>query len=134
MQSIDPFVNPHGWRITSWEVQTNGGNAGSIPSNGFFVGGTMIIGKTHHGTESCSLSWLDGRGRLCSILDLHFNADTGVLRRDQVVVSFGEENADCSVSISFDKENGIQATMQEMVQDGNTGTFKAEAVPPPDPV
>lgn len=130
MVSIDQFINPYGWTITNWEVQTNGGNEGSIPSNGFVVGGTMIIGATRHGSESCSLSWLDGKGRLCSLLNLHFDG-AGVLQKDQATVSFGGGDADCFVSISFDGKGGIQATMKETVQDGNTGTFKAEAVPPP---
>lgn len=133
---LTDFADPHGWIIKSWDPPTNGG-AGSIPSNGFVVGGTVIIGRVRNGSQACSLSWLDGDLRLCSIIDLEFNGDSGTLHKDGVIVSFGERDLKCSVSISLEEPTGPQlrkkftATVLGQQQDGNTGTVRAEAVLPP---
>jgi hypothetical protein len=135
---LTDFADPHGWLIKSWEPPTNGG-AGSIPLNGFVVGGTVIIGRIRNGSQACSLSWLDGDHRLCSIIDLDFNGDNGTLHKDGVIVSFGEGDLKCSVNISLEKPTAPQlpkkfiATVQGLQQDGNAGTFRAEAIPPPPP-
>ncbi len=134
MATINRFAIPQGWRITSWEVDQEG----PIPENGFVIGGCLVIGIVANGTQSCTLSWLDGNFKTCFITDLDFDGATDSLHRQNVGVSFGGIDIDCHVTIDLiiDLDGGSDTRIQgklKMVkdQDGNTGTFAAEAIPPP---
>lgn len=130
MATINRFAIPQGWRITSWGVDQEG----PIPENGFVVGGCLVIGIVANGTQSCTLSWLNGNDKACFVTDLHFDDAADRLHRQNVVVSFGGVDVDCQVTIDLDgdSDNHIRGTLKIAKDtDGNTGTFAAEAIPPP---
>jgi hypothetical protein len=130
MTTINRFASPQGWRITSWGVDKEG----PIPDNGFVAGGCLVIGIVANGTQSCTLSWLNGINKASFITDLHFNENTERLHRQDAVVSFGGIDVDCQVTICLDRDSDtfIRGTLKIVKNtDGNTGTFAAEAIPPP---
>jgi hypothetical protein len=130
MDLIDQFAVPRGWRITSWGID----RPGRIPEKGFVLDGSLVIGIVARGTESCSLSWLDGNNKICSGQDLDFedDGDTVRLHRDEASVSFGDLDVVCQVTILL-LEEGIRGTLHAPGDKGedNTGTFIAVAIPPP---
>jgi hypothetical protein len=128
MATIEEFASPPGWNIKSWEVD----QAGKVPTHAMTISGGLVIGITS--PETCTVTWLDQDRRLCSIRDLPFVFETGMLQASNYPVSFGESGIIlCKVNLWLDEKGALGGHMDSGNRsvDGNTGTFAAEAHPGP---
>ena len=105
---------------------------GGIPKEGFKKGGILSV-KHVPGSRARGLTWPDEVGAVCSIKELPFD-----VRSPVVLVQFGNlKSIECSVDLSFDDDGLLHGRLKFAKlgsNDGNTGTFMAEACPPPPPV
>jgi hypothetical protein len=128
MATIEEFANPPGWNIKSWEVD----QAGKVPTHAMTIAGGVVIAITS--PETCTVTWLDQDRRLCSIRDIPFVSETGMLQARAFPVSFGESGIIvCKVDLWLDDKGLLGGRLETGNKsiDGNTGTFAAEAHPGP---
>src|ERR1044071_7745046 len=128
MRSPGNFANPQGWNIKSWTVE----RTGEIPADAFPEQSLLLIGVVP--PMNCTLAWLNGNQQLCSIKSLPYQPETGTLEALEFPVSFGEPRLTvCSkVMLSFDDKGRLNGTLEALGRegnDGNVGTFVAEANP-----
>ncbi len=124
MTTIDQFAIPEGWKIISWDVPSE--PLGPIPSDGFAVGGTLLIGVSANQSPACDLAWLNSESKQCSMTNLPFldNKLNGSVR-----VSFGGVIVPCIATLSLE-DDVLTGVFTVVLGDGNTGTFVADANPP----
>jgi hypothetical protein len=129
MPTLEDYATRPGWKIKSWGVD----RSGKVPTHAMTVYGGLVIGITS--PETCTVTWLDGDQRLCSITGLPFQPATGYLEASDFPVSFGESGiVVCRVLIFLDEKGEIAGHLEARGDngiDGNTGTFAAEGHPGP---
>jgi hypothetical protein len=124
MTTIEQFAIPQGWNITSWDVPSD--PLGPIPSDGFAVGGTLLIGISANQSPACDLAWLNSESKQCSMPNLPF-LDSEL--KGSVRVSFGGVIVPCIATLSLEGDV-LTGVLTVAFGDGNTGTFVADANPP----
>lgn len=122
MATIDQFAISQGWSITGWGV------TGTVfPQNGFTTGGTLVIGVVQDQlTPACGLVWLNLDGQPCSIANLPYKSDGGILSGIPFPVSFAGWQATCDVILSIDSGGTLHGSFDDGGS-GNTGAFTADA-------
>jgi hypothetical protein len=127
MERLDHPLTPGFWKIRKWSTSINDPDptAPKFPDNGFMEEGDLIIMSAGDGVN---LFWPNQDHMPCCIhypvvpgSPAHFAGDN--ILCESVEPSFNEDTRELTVILTAgSKEGGVT---------GNTGTFVAQAVPPP---
>ena len=120
--SLDPFVG-------HWEIRWQGQG----DPRKYKPGTILLIGR--HGTQACSVAWLDGDGNLCSFSEVGYDEEHHRLHGRCTGQAGREEKADYDVDISFllDSKTAIAGDVAAAARPGNddplTGSWTADRRP-----
>lgn len=134
MADFEDFTR-HPWKVRDWTIE----GVGKIPANGF--------GRDHHlkieallppGPKLANLTWKNGNGEECLVRELPFKEENGTLYAAKIEVSFaGHQPVSAEVTLSIDRSGVLRGRLVapktsscDPCQEGNTGTFAADADPP----
>lgn len=126
------------WRIKNWGIEGNG----KIPVDGFGPGRPLKIDE-HLASgpllpRLVDLTWKNGNGEECLLQELPFKDENGTLHSARILVSFaGHPPIPIQITLSIGRDGVLtgKLAMSGMSgcgpwQEGNTGTFAADADPP----
>jgi len=133
MAKFEDFVRE--WYITDWQIE----GSGPIPRGGFALGTLNIVAPiaTSPGTpKAADLAWRNEGGQDCVLRGISFKEEDGTLHDPKILVYFGglSHPITVAVTLAIGKGGVLRGQFQHSgpPQDGNTGTFIADADPPSD--
>ena len=131
MENFEDFIKQP-WRIKKWEI----GGVVKITAHGFSPDHHLKIEPGSGVPWLVNLTWKNRNGEECSLQALSFREENGTLHDTNIQVSFaGHSPISAEVTLSIDPESGaLKGTFgppkRDPCQEGNTGTFAADADPP----
>jgi len=131
MARFEDFVRE--WYITDWQID----GEGPIPRGGFAPGSLAIVAPFalfSNAPKVADLAWKNTSGQNCVLRELSFREENGTLHDPNILVYFAglPRPIMAAVTLSIGKGGVLQGHLQHSgpPQDGNTGTFAADADPP----